>query len=158
MWERWQQQACTTMFSMIPTTGSSERPSALLSTMIGRWECLRAQRHRVGWDVTDGRNGGADRTMWETLPEMERLVYGFLKPPDSEREWQVRMHGACNFPFDVLGITHTDQSCHHEVWSHLLHVHARLVDRVSRDDRSRRLDLKKRNLPYDHSKERRRAS
>ena len=74
------------------------------------------------------------------------------------REWQVRMHGAFTIPFDMLGIRHIDQSCHHEVWVYLLHVNARLVDRVSRDDRSRPRNLKKRSSPYDHSKEKRRAS
>ena len=42
-------------------------------------------------------------------------VCGFLKPPGSERDWQVRMHGAFTVPFDMLGIRHT-----HEVWVHLL--------------------------------------
>ena len=32
------------------------------------------QRHRVGWDAADGRNGGAARAVWETLLEMERFV------------------------------------------------------------------------------------
>ena len=84
-------------------------------------------------------------------------VCAFLKPPCSERERQVRMHGACTILFDMLGIRHTDQSCHHEVWVHLSHVNARVVDRVSRNDRSRRLHVKERNSPYDHSKERSRA-
>ena len=47
------------------------------------------------------------------------------------------------------------QSCHHEVWIHLLHVNARLVDRPSGDDKSCRPNSRKRNSPYDHSKERR---
>ena len=46
-----------------------------------------------------------------------------------------------------------DQSFHHQVWIHLLHVNARLVDRVSRDDKHRRPLSRKRNSPYDHSKE-----
>ena len=45
------------------------------------------------------------------------------------------MHGAFRIPFDMLGIRHSDQSCPHEVWVHLLHVNARLVDRISRDDK-----------------------
>ena len=82
-------------------------------------------------------------------------VCGFLKPPGCEPEWQVRVHGAFTIPFSTPGLKEKDQSCHPEVWVHLSHVNARLVDRVSRNDRSRRLHLKERNSPYDHSKERR---
>ena len=46
------------------------------------WEALRApevakwqQKHRVVWDATDGRNGGAQRTVWENLLEIERSKY-----------------------------------------------------------------------------------
>ena len=28
-------------------------------------------KHRIKWDVTDGRNGGAERTVWEALLEMK---------------------------------------------------------------------------------------
>ena len=53
-----------------------------MPTLIRWWEVLRApevatwqQKHRVGWDVTDGRNGGAQRTVWGVLlMEMERLL------------------------------------------------------------------------------------
>ena len=52
----------------------SERPIALMPTLI-RWsEALRApevakwqQKYRVDWDATDGRNGGAQQTVWEIL-------------------------------------------------------------------------------------------
>ena len=80
-------------------------------------------------------------------------VCGFMKPPGSEEEWQIRMHGAFTIRHDTLGIKRTDQSCHHEVWIHL--VNARLVDHVSRNDKSRRPISRKRNSPYDHSEERR---
>ena len=30
------------------------------------------ERHRVGWNAIDGRGGGAERTAWETLLEMDR--------------------------------------------------------------------------------------
>ena len=73
----------------------------------------------------------------------------------SENEWQVRMRGAFTIPCGVLGLKETDESCHHEVWIHLLHVNVRLVDRVSRDDNSRRPNSRKRNSPYGHSKEKR---
>ena len=79
---RWPQQACTTMLFLIPTNISNERPIALLPTLIRWWECLRAlvverwqERHRIGWDVTDRRNGGAERTGWETLLEVERFDF-----------------------------------------------------------------------------------
>ena len=35
----------------------------------------RQQKNRVDWDATDGRNGGAHRTVWEILLEMERFKY-----------------------------------------------------------------------------------
>ena len=70
------QQACATMFFLIPKNVTSERPNSLLSdSMVGgaeREEKRRQQRRRVGCDATDRRNGGAERTVWETLLEMER--------------------------------------------------------------------------------------
>ena len=75
---KWPQQACTTMFFLIPWNVTSERPIALITTLIRWWEALRApevakwqQESRVDWDATDGRNGGAQRTAWEVLMEME---------------------------------------------------------------------------------------
>ena len=71
---KWQQQACTTMFFLIPKNVTSERPIALMPTLIRWWEALRApevakwqQKYRVDWDATDGRNGGAQQTVWEIL-------------------------------------------------------------------------------------------
>ena len=62
---RWPQQACTTMFFLTPKNVTSERPIALIPTLIRWWEALRApevakwqQKYRVDWDATDGRNGG----------------------------------------------------------------------------------------------------
>ena len=42
-------------------------------SLVGRF-CARQrqQEHHVGWDATDGRKGGAECTVWETLLEMER--------------------------------------------------------------------------------------
>ena len=64
---KWPQQACTTMFFLIPKNVSSERP-------IRWWEALRApeeakwqQRYRMEWDTTDGRNGRAQQTEEEVL-------------------------------------------------------------------------------------------
>ena len=82
-------------------------------------------------------------------------VCGFIKPLRFEKERQIRVPGALTIPYGTLGIRRTDQSCHHEVWIHLLHVNARLVDRTSRDDKSRRPNWRKRNSPHDHSKARR---
>ena len=31
------------------------------------------QRYQIGLDAIDGRNGGAQRTVWEILMEMERF-------------------------------------------------------------------------------------
>ena len=57
-------------------------PIALMPTLIRWWEALRALevvkwqlKYRVDWDATDGRNGGAQRTVWEILMDMERLKY-----------------------------------------------------------------------------------
>ena len=77
---RWPQQACTTVFFLIPENVTSERPIALLPTLTRWWEALRApemakwqQKYRVDWDATNGRNGEAQRTVWEVLMEMERF-------------------------------------------------------------------------------------
>ena len=78
--DKWPQQACTTTFFLIPKNVTSEKPIALMPTLIRWWEALRApevakwqQKYRVDWDATDGRNGGAQRTVWEVLMEMERF-------------------------------------------------------------------------------------
>ena len=67
---------------LIPKNVTSERPIALMPTLVRWWEELRApavakwqQKYRVDWDATDGRNGGAQRTVWEILIEMERFKY-----------------------------------------------------------------------------------
>ena len=85
---KWPKQACTTMFFLIPKNVTSERPTALMPTLIRWWEALRApevakwQKHHVHRDATDGRNGGAQQTVemegaqqtvWEILMEMERF-------------------------------------------------------------------------------------
>ena len=38
---------------------------------VAKWQ----QKYRVDWDATDGRNGGAQQTVWEILMEMERFKY-----------------------------------------------------------------------------------
>ena len=64
------------MFFLIPEKVTSERPIALMPTLIRWWEAMRApevskwqQKYRVDWDATDGRNEGAQRTVWEVLME-----------------------------------------------------------------------------------------
>ena len=78
--ERWPQQACTTMFFLIPKNVAIERPIALMLTMTRWWEALRPPvvakcqyKYRIEWDAKDGRNGGAERIMWEILLEKERF-------------------------------------------------------------------------------------
>ena len=44
-------------------------------------------------------------------------VCGFLKPPGSEDDWQIRNHGAFTIPYSTLGLKEKDQSCHHEFWN-----------------------------------------
>ena len=68
---KWPQQACTTMFFLIPKNLTFERPIAVMPTKIRWWEALRApevatwqQKYCIDWDATDGRNGGAQRTVW----------------------------------------------------------------------------------------------
>ena len=56
---KWPQQACTTMFFLIPKNVTSERPIALMPTMIRWWEAPEVakwqQKYRMDWDATDGR-------------------------------------------------------------------------------------------------------
>ena len=79
---KWPQQACTTMFFLIPKNVLSERPIVLMPTLIRWWEALRApdvakwqQKYRIDWDGTDGRNGGTPCTVWEVLVKVERFKY-----------------------------------------------------------------------------------
>ena len=59
---------------LIPKNVTSERSIALMPTLIRWWEVLRApevakwqQKYRAEWDASDGRNGGAQRTVWEVF-------------------------------------------------------------------------------------------
>ena len=68
------------MFFLIQKNVTSERPIALMPTLLRWWEALRAlevtkcqQKYRVDWDATDGRNEGAQQTVWEVLMEMGRF-------------------------------------------------------------------------------------
>ena len=78
---KWPEQVCTTMFFLILKDITSERPIALMPTMIRWCEALRASemekwhyKHRIDWDTRDRRNGGgAQRTVCEILWEMEKF-------------------------------------------------------------------------------------
>ena len=78
---KWPQQACTSDVLPDPEECHElEADCAFVPTFIRWWEALRApevakwqQKYRVEWDATDGRNGGAQRTVWEVLMEMERF-------------------------------------------------------------------------------------
>ena len=41
----------------------------LRAPQVAKWP----EKYRVEWDAADGRNGGAQRTVWEVLMEMERF-------------------------------------------------------------------------------------
>ena len=69
-------------FLLILKNVTSEGPITLMPTLIRWWEAVRAlevakwrQKYRVDWDATDGRNGGAQRTVSEFLMEVERFKY-----------------------------------------------------------------------------------
>ena len=73
---KWLQQACTTMcFFLAPKHVTSERPIALMLTEVLRaLEVAKCQyTYRIEWDATDGRSGGAERTVWVIFLDMERF-------------------------------------------------------------------------------------
>ena len=43
-------------------------PNVMRRPEVAKWQ----QKFRVDWDATDGRNGGAQRRVWEVLMEMVR--------------------------------------------------------------------------------------
>ena len=45
-----------------------------------------------------------------SIPNNWADVCGFLKPPDSDRYWKVRIHGACSIPRKTLGLRPTDKA------------------------------------------------
>ena len=54
-----------------------------------------------------------------SIPNNWADVCGFFKPPESDRYWKVRLHGAFSIPHKAPGLRPTDRSCHHETWLHL---------------------------------------
>ena len=77
---------------------------------------------------------------------------GFLKLPESDRHWKVRLHGALSIPHEALGLRPTDQSCHHEAWLHLDFVGWHDVQ-PQREEHDRRILLKERSSPYHYGKQ-----
>ena len=78
-------------------------------------------------------------------------VCGFIKPPNTDNEWQTRGHGAFEINRDVFGIRPTRQSCHYVAWIHLSHVNARVVDQYRtrnavRSEQHRRQGKKRQSL------------
>ena len=87
---KWPQQACTTIFFLIPKNVTSDKPIALMPTLIRWWEAMRApevakwqQKCRVDWDATDGRNGRVQRTT-------SRKFCGKWKGSNIERKKKIR--------------------------------------------------------------------
>ena len=115
---QWPAQASTLPFLHFPKHVTSERPIALLPTLLRWWEWLRApvvqewekKRRRVKWDATEGRNGGAARTAWEALLEMERYTRSIFEKV--QVVWACAIH--LGFPKQKLG--HQRRSFSRGVW------------------------------------------
>ena len=80
---KWPQHACTTMFFLIPKNVRSERPIALVPTLIRWWEALRApevvkwqQKYRVDWDATDGRKEELSVQFGDLMEEQKQRIEG----------------------------------------------------------------------------------
>ena len=82
-----------------------------------------------------------------SIPHNRADVCGFLKPPDSDRYWKVRMHGAFSIPSKTLGLRPTDQSCRHETWLHLDFVDWR-NSQSHHEEPDRRILPKERPAPH----------
>ena len=59
-------------------------------------------------------------SLYGSIPGNWADVCGFLEPPESDRHWKGRLHGAFSTPHEAL--RPNDQSCHHEAWLHLAFV------------------------------------
>ena len=92
-----------------------------------------------------------------SIPNNWADVCGFLKPPDSDRYWKVRMLGAFSIPRKTLGLRPTDQSCYHETWLHLDFVDWR-NSQSHHEEPDRRILLKERPVPHHHGQQKRRIS
>ena len=89
-----------------------------------------------------------------SIPGCWADVCEFLKPPESDQHWKVRLHGAFSIPHKALGLRPTDQSCHHETWLHL-----DFIDWRSAQSHHERLNrwilLKERPAPYHYGQQKR---
>ena len=88
-----------------------------------------------------------------SIPNLWADVCGFLKPPDSDRFWKVRKHGAF-FPRETLGLRLTDLSCHHETWLHLDFVDWNW-SQPRLDESDQLVQLKERPTPYQYGSRKR---
>ena len=89
-----------------------------------------------------------------SIPNNWADVSGFLTPPNSDRHWKVRMHGAFYIPRKTLGLRPIDQSCHHETWLHLDFVDWR-NSQSHHEEPDRRILLKERPTPYQYGHQKR---
>ena len=109
---KWPQRASTTMFFLIPENVTSERPIALMLTLIRWWEAMRApgvakwqQKYRVEWDARDGRNGeqrieglwGAWATHLCFPKKILRVLCGKF-----EHQWRVQFDGCAAEPLTTI--------------------------------------------------------
>ena len=93
-----------------------------------------------------------------SIPGNRADVCGLVKPPESDRHWKVRLHGAFSFPRDVLGLRPTDQSCHHEAWLHLDFVGVARRTAPNVRNMIKGFLLRERSSPYHCGKKRGRIS
>ena len=93
----------------------------------------------------------------DSIPNNWADVCGFLKPPESDPHWKVRLHGAFSIHHKAPGLRPTDQSCHRETWLHLDFVDWRSTQ-SQHDERDRRIILKGRPAPYQYGQQKRRIS
>ena len=93
-------------------------------------------------------------SLWRpgSIPGCWADVCGFLKPPESDQYWKVRLHGAFSIPHKAPGLRPTDQSCHHETWLHLEFVDWRSAQ-SRHEGHDRRILLKERPVPYHYGKQ-----
>ena len=92
-----------------------------------------------------------------SIPGCWADVCGFLKPPESDQYWKVRLHVAFSIPHKTLGLRPTDQSCHHKTWLHLDCVVWRSAQ-SHHEEPDRRILLKERPAPHHYGQQKRRIS
>ena len=76
----WHVHSQTTLFMLIPKNVTSERPVAVLPTfywvvVVAEGPCfLGVERKIITWNVALQYAGGAERTLWEVLSELRKLL------------------------------------------------------------------------------------